>query len=239
MRPSSLVEALVDLNLLDDARAALWRGRLFGPSPPGTAPWDPWLDAEWRGASRDTFEQIADYYDSDPHVVFQAAQLPDWETVQLSDDLARVIGAGAEVLDFGCGSGRIGAGFVNAGCQVTFCDVSERLLAGLQHLARAHGCEVSTWRPGEGEAFPVGRFDLVAAGDVLEHVRAPDAVLRSLVAALKPGGHLWQHVFFGGHELSPYHLPENFHFGVPGAWDDVSRSLGLSPTGVEGLWRLG
>ena len=39
-------------------------------------------------------------------------------------------------------------------------------------------------------------------------------------------------VFFGGHEMAQYHLPQNYHLGDAEVWSKVCGEVGLQP--VEG-----
>lgn len=99
------------------------------------------------------------------------------------------LAAPAAALDIGCGNGailnRLPAGVYKAGI-----DVSEKLL----DLAKAKG--VDTFRVNVDESplpFPDGRFDLVMATDVIEHVVHTDHLMNEINRVLRPGG-----VLFGG-----------------------------------------
>ena len=95
--------------------------------------------------------------------------------------------AGMRVLDAGCGAGGNGALMKGAGAAEV---VGVELHAAAAQQARAV-CD----RVLEGdlaaldiEALGPASFDLVLAIDVLEHLAAPEEVLRRLVGLLKPGG---------------------------------------------------
>ena len=89
---------------------------------------------------------------------------------------------GAELLDVGCGGGLL-APHVPPGFRHVGLDLSETALA----VAAAHGVE-----PVRGDAaalpFEDGRFDVVVAGEVLEHVTDLDAVVAEALRVLRPGG---------------------------------------------------
>lgn len=94
--------------------------------------------------------------------------------------------ASARVLDVGCASGAVGAALVaegRAGCvvgverdPVLAADARSRL-----HRVVEDDLEVL-------DLAPLGTFDVVVAGDVLEHLVDPWAVLRRAVAQLRAGG---------------------------------------------------
>jgi len=125
---------------------------------------------------------------------------------------------GARVLDIGCGDGhglaelREAAGFDLdlAGVEFSTDAVS---------AAREHGIDVAEGRA-EEVSLPDGSFDLVIINQLIEHVRDPAALLRSIAGWLRPGGHvfvetpnldsadarLFKRRYWGG-----YHFPRHFH----------------------------
>lgn len=225
---------------MDQATFDFWYSRLFGPSAPGTAPWDPWLDAEWRKEPREDFAAIARYYDSDAHVVFQSSMMAArWNDIGGPPEvISAYVQPGTRVLDYGSGGGSIGLHCAKVGAQVTLCDVSPRLLAAISGFAAAHGTPIQTVLILDEVPHLPGEYDVMVTIDALEHVQRPVEVLRELVRVLVPGGVLWMEVFFGGHEMAPYHLVENSHFGETGKWAGVARSEGLDPINEKGLlWR--
>lgn len=235
-------DALVDLGLIDRETFDMWRGRLFASALPGAAPWDPWLCAEWNKEPRSDLATIARYYDSDAHVVFQSSMMAiSWEAMEGSPDvIAAYVKPGTRMLDYGSGGGAVGLRCAKAGARVTLCDVSKRLLAASSGFAAAHGTLLDTVLVVDEVPRLPGEYEVIVTVDALEHVQRPVEVLRELVRVLAPGGLLWMEVFFGGHELAPYHLPEVAHFGQAGKWAKVARAEGLDPIEGQGeqclLW---
>lgn len=98
--------------------------------------------------------------------------------------LARAGIAPCRLLDAGCGPGWTLERFAAAGFDARGADASPAAVA----LARGRGLAAETLDL-ERDAIP-GRFPLIAAFEVLEHLRDPLATLGKLAAALEPGGRL-------------------------------------------------
>ncbi len=73
-----------------------------------------------------------------------------------------------------------------------------------------------------------GAYDAVIAQDVLEHLEDPVAVVGTLAASTREGGHaIFANCF---HPVIRCHLPETFHLRHTFAW--VIAPLGLLPVGI-------
>jgi SAM-dependent methyltransferase len=92
------------------------------------------------------------------------------------------IGTGS-LLDVGCGSGE----FLNIAKQRGWQVTGVEPLPDAAQVARDRGIEVHT---GYLEDVDVGRFDLVTAFHVLEHMPDGPAFLKTLAPHAKPGGHV-------------------------------------------------
>lgn len=92
--------------------------------------------------------------------------------------------APSKVLDLGCSSGLLASKVRRLGHSVTGVDVSEfpEARERLDHFVQANLDEGIPEAAGRG-------YDVVIAGDVLEHVRRPDVVLGQIRGILAPGGH--------------------------------------------------
>jgi 2-polyprenyl-3-methyl-5-hydroxy-6-metoxy-1,4-benzoquinol methylase len=95
---------------------------------------------------------------------------------------------GARVLDLGCGDGAFAAALLAAGCEVTMADVAEEAL----RRARVRAPEAQAVKLAEGEPLPFGEdaFDVVWAGEVLEHVADVVGLLAEVRRVLRWGGRL-------------------------------------------------
>jgi ubiquinone/menaquinone biosynthesis C-methylase UbiE len=93
---------------------------------------------------------------------------------------------GMRVLDVGCGEGRFAAALAQAGALVVGLDVAEEPL----RRARERHPALELRRVGEGERWPFAdsSFDLVWAGEVIEHVADTAAWLSELRRVLRSGG---------------------------------------------------
>lgn len=90
------------------------------------------------------------------------------------------------VLDLGCGSGHIGKNMLNKGYQVFGLDFSEEAVK----KAQAQGISVKQANLDEGIPEPDDTFNVVWAGDIIEHVFDPIGLLKEIQRVLKKDGAL-------------------------------------------------
>jgi ubiquinone/menaquinone biosynthesis C-methylase UbiE len=108
--------------------------------------------------------------------------------------LADRLPVGAEVLDFGCGSGDITRHLAGAGFAMTGCDISQAMIEAAGR--RQDGTAVA-WLilPSSHAAsslpFVAGSFDAVVTSSVLEYVYDCERVMAEFVRILRPGGWLF------------------------------------------------
>ena len=109
----------------------------------------------------------------------------EWNSVHFLSSL--LVPPGAEVLDVGCGTGRMGAQLLRAGCSVVGVDSDKERAV----VAEDAGLEVVVADLEQDDALePLSdrQFDIVLCLDVLEHLRDPARVLRRVSQLLKPTG---------------------------------------------------
>ncbi len=95
--------------------------------------------------------------------------------------------AGKTALDVGCGAGLLCEPLARLGANVTGVDAAqENIEAASTHAARS-GLAID-YRAGELSRQKLGKFDLVTAMEVIEHVADPAEFVAQLAAHLKPDG---------------------------------------------------
>jgi len=102
--------------------------------------------------------------------------------------LLEALTPGMRVLDLGCGEGVFAAELARAGAEVLAADVAEE---PLRRARAAHPGLETILIDGEGEwELPDASFDLVWAGEVIEHVADTSRWLSELRRVLRSGGGL-------------------------------------------------
>jgi len=94
------------------------------------------------------------------------------------------VGSNRDVLDLGCLDGTIGELFVRQGNRVTGIDASRNAL----EKARSRGLDARLGNLDEPLALPDASFDVVFAGEIIEHVMNADAFAGEVYRVLRPGG---------------------------------------------------
>jgi len=93
------------------------------------------------------------------------------------------VGQGRRVLDLGCRSGALTRHFLE-GNEVVGLDVDRAALAKAETL----GIQAVEANVEEPLPFPDASFDAVVAGELLEHLQFPEALVAEIRRVLRPGG---------------------------------------------------
>ena len=107
-----------------------------------------------------------------------------WEQERINLIL-RLVGRGKAVLDVGCGNGEIGRLLLGEGNRLWGIDIAKGALRRANRYFPARFCDLET------QAIPFRRkFDVVFAGEIIEHVFDTSGVIQKLAAVLKKNGAL-------------------------------------------------
>lgn len=101
--------------------------------------------------------------------------------------LLALVGSGKRVLDVGCSSGYLARPLVARGCTVTGIELDPRAAEAAREI-----CEEVLVGDVETMELPFGpgSFDVVLCGDLVEHLRDPEAFLRRVRPAIAEDGRL-------------------------------------------------
>jgi 2-polyprenyl-6-hydroxyphenyl methylase/3-demethylubiquinone-9 3-methyltransferase len=102
------------------------------------------------------------------------------------DECERIPLTGKSALDVGCGAGLLAEPLARLGAAVTAIDAAPELIAVAREHAARQGLAID-YRAAAVEDV-AGRFDLITALEVIEHVADPQAFVEALARRLAPGG---------------------------------------------------
>jgi 2-polyprenyl-6-hydroxyphenyl methylase / 3-demethylubiquinone-9 3-methyltransferase len=153
---------------------------------------------------------------------------------------------GRSALDVGCGAGLLAEPLARLGATVTAIDAAPELIAAAKLHAHEQGLEIY-YRVRAVEELE-GRFDLVTAMEVIEHVADPIAFIASLSERLAPGGllilstpnaTLWSRLLMVGLAESIGAIPKGTHdfekFIAPERMKALLADVGLERIDVKGI----
>ncbi|MFY9549743.1 MAG: class I SAM-dependent methyltransferase [Thermoanaerobaculia bacterium] len=169
-------------------------------------------------------------------------RIKDWLDRQAAKAYLRAAPPGGNVLDVGCGDGRLLRILRARGVpreRLFGVELDEHAVAA----ARADGFQVVQGRFEEAD-LPAGTFGLIVLQQVIEHVPDPRNMIRRLRELLVPGGALvietpntrsWDHRLFSRRHWGGYHIPRHFHLFDDRSLPALLRNTGLRVTRVDAL----
>ena len=162
--------------------------------------------------------------------------------------------AGRRAADVGCGAGLLAEPLARLGAAVTGIDAAPENIAAARDHAAGQGLEID-YRTGGAEALD-GRYDLVTALEVVEHVADPAAFVGALAAAVAEGGLLilstpnrtaWSKLIMiglgegtgriprGTHDWGKFIAPDELRAMIRGAGLEVTDTTGIGWTPTRGF----
>lgn len=169
---------------------------------------------EWESSSRQTAEQIKDFYRSTRSYIFEHIW---WHATDVETNSANVEilnyaqnRRAGEYLDFGSGVGSNAILFASRGFNVTLADISPPMMefARWRLQRRRINTELIDLNR---RSLPAGRFDFVTAVDVCEHLPCPEEELKQISQAMKDGGALIFNYRAGEDVERPMHILKTTH----------------------------
>ncbi|VVB94828.1 Ubiquinone/menaquinone biosynthesis C-methyltransferase UbiE [uncultured archaeon] len=133
---------------------------------------------------------IAEVYDlKHPEIYNQVEQRRVEQTIETL--LNRVAKNKPRILDLGSGTGNLALKFLNKGCWVTACDVSQKSLDILSKRANNNSNLELSLLIDKKLPFENNSFDVVATYSVLHHIPDYLFTIKEFIRVLKPGGYIY------------------------------------------------
>jgi SAM-dependent methyltransferase len=174
----------------------------------------------------------------DPITQFKEMQKAAWSNFSILESITGTaaprlvrfagINAGAEVLDVACGTGVVALTAARLGARVTGVDLTPELVARAKENAALMKVE-ATFLEGDAEALPVSdaKFDVVVSQFGHMFAPRPEAAIKEMLRALKPGGTIafstWPPELFTGRTfavMGKYAPPPPPGVSPPAQWGD-------------------
>jgi SAM-dependent methyltransferase len=140
---------------------------------------------------------VRKFYDSAPFPGYPPNDSLTWLRSRAErSDFARLLDAAipgdATIAEVGCGTGQMSLYLARAARQLVALDLSRGALGLGASAARRYGIDQVRFVECDLRRLPLrdGAFDVVYSSGVLHHTPDPRAAFRSIVPAVKPGGHV-------------------------------------------------
>jgi SAM-dependent methyltransferase len=127
------------------------------------------------------------------------------EAPEVIDEIAALVPAGGRVLDFGGGTGNLALALAAHGFQVDYHELSALQKEFARFRVHRHGLQERVEILDSWTGLTPGRYDLVCAFDVFEHLPDLAKVVEALAPSIAEGGVLIDTPSFGAGRWNPMH----------------------------------
>lgn len=128
----------------------------------------------------------ATFYRTSEAYLYDLTAFGLWDTkLPYFEDLRRVVGPGARILDYGCGIGTDGLRLIDQGHKVGFADFANPSIEFLRWRLERRGVHPPVAEVYDLDEHVPGGFDLAYSFDVIEHVEDPFGFVGELEARAK------------------------------------------------------
>jgi len=118
---------------------------------------------------------------------YEKAWIPGLHGANRLRIISQLVGTGKKILDVGCYDGTIAKSLIDTGNKVVGIDIAKSAIV----QAKRKKVNAFVWDIAQKPLPPkFGLFDVVVAGEIVEHVFDTDKFIKNLHRALKRGGHL-------------------------------------------------
>jgi trans-aconitate methyltransferase len=157
--------------------------------------------------------------DADRQEFFESGAQHVAELLKIVDSLGGYELADASVLDFGCGVGRLTAGFAPHAAEVVGIDVSPSMLATARRDLPEEFAGKVHFRDSIEELESPAKYDLVHTYIVMQHIPVDGGmeITRKLLGKLKPGGVVALQYTFSSSQSRAKRLANSLSFRFPPA----------------------
>jgi SAM-dependent methyltransferase len=185
-----------------------------------------------------TDDELARFYSTHGREHLADSDLNQPEHQRISRTLRRLNAEARTLLDVGCGFGQLLDAAREQGFDTCGLDVNDRRVA--HTAARGHRTVLGTLTP---DVLRGEQFDVVILSHVIEHLRDPAAMLRSIHQIMRPGGILYVgcpnfagiHATIAGAHYHHYSPPEHISYFTVDSLKRCAEAGGFHPLRI-GCW---
>ncbi len=190
----------------------------------------------WRAEPPQTADELLAFYNSTDLYLWELMQwhasrerAPYWEALTYLAEHYPPEAGYRRVYDFGCGVGTDALYLASKGYDVTLVDVDGPAFQFAQHRFERRGLAARFVESRSTLPEPAGEYDVAICFDMFEHLPEPLEAARRLVAALRPGGLLFEQSTFDFEAVHPCHLNGGINRYSGSRWRLHLAGLGLKP----------